>query len=122
VVDVAFRPGRFPRGDPSQEGTPHDHDHRPVPGGRTTSFDPTATSLGGLFLVQLSVAVLGALAMSGEYSTAAIRSTLAAVPRRLPVLWAKGAVLAMVTFVPRRLHPRRLRPRPDEPRRWSLAM
>lgn len=67
------------------------------PGG--VAFDPTATSLGGLFLAQLIIAVLGVLLMSGEYSTGAIRSTLAAVPKRLPVLWAKGAVFAAVTLI-----------------------
>jgi len=36
--------------------------------------------------------------MSGEYSTGMIRSSLTAVPRRLPVLWAKLAVFAGVIF------------------------
>jgi ABC-type transport system involved in multi-copper enzyme maturation permease subunit len=43
--------------------------------------------------------VLGVLVISGEYSTGMIRSSLMAVPRRLPVLWAKIAVFASVTFV-----------------------
>jgi ABC-2 type transport system permease protein len=50
-------------------------------------------------LGQLIVAVLGVLVISGEYSTGMIRSTFSAVPRRLPVLWAKGAVLFVSTFV-----------------------
>lgn len=37
--------------------------------------------------------------MSGEYSTGMIRSTFAAVPRRLPVLWAKLIVFLTVTCV-----------------------
>jgi ABC-2 type transport system permease protein len=65
----------------------------------TSRFDPTATSLGGLLLVQLIVATLGVLLMSGEYSTAAIRSAFAAVPKRLPMLWAKAAVFGVTTFV-----------------------
>jgi len=66
----------------------------------TSRFDPTATSLGGLLLlVQLIVATLGVLLMSGEYSTAAIRSAFAAVPKRLPMLWVKGAVFGLTTFV-----------------------
>lgn len=65
----------------------------------TSRFDPTATSLGGLLLVQLIVATLGVLLMSGEYSTAAIRSAFAAVPKRLPMLWVKGAVFGVTTFV-----------------------
>jgi ABC-2 type transport system permease protein len=42
--------------------------------------------------------VLGVLVISGEYSTGMIRSTFAAVPRRLPVLWAKTAVYAAVVL------------------------
>jgi ABC-type transport system involved in multi-copper enzyme maturation permease subunit len=38
--------------------------------------------------------VLGVLAFSGEYGTGMIRAMLAVVPSRLPVLWAKLAVLA----------------------------
>lgn len=63
------------------------------------AFDPTATSLNGFFLTQLAIGVLGVLVFSGEYPTAMIRATFAAVPTRLPVLWAKLAVFAAVTFV-----------------------
>jgi len=42
--------------------------------------------------------VLGVLVTSGEYSTGMIRSSLTAVPRRLPVLWGKLAVFAGVIF------------------------
>jgi ABC-2 type transport system permease protein len=45
-------------------------------------------------IASLAVVVLGVLMITGEYSTGMIRSTLAAVPRRLPALWAKGVVLA----------------------------
>lgn len=61
-------------------------------------FDPVATSLRGFFLAQLAIGVLGVLTVSGEYSTGMIRSSLAAVPRRLPVLWAKAAVFAAVVW------------------------
>ena len=47
----------------------------------------------------LSVAVLGVLAFSTEYSTGLIRATFAAVPRRRAVLAAKGAVLGAVTLI-----------------------
>jgi ABC-2 type transport system permease protein len=53
----------------------------------------------GIFFGQLVVAVLGVLVVSGEYSTGMIKSTLTAVPRRLPALWAKAAVLFAATFV-----------------------
>ncbi|GAB2963086.1 ABC transporter permease subunit [Amycolatopsis acidiphila] len=61
-------------------------------------FDPTVTSLRGLYLAQLIIGVLGVLVVSGEYSTGMIRASLSAAPRRLPVLWAKLAVFAVVTF------------------------
>jgi len=62
------------------------------------SFDPTAASLTGVYLAQLVVGVLGVLLITGEYATGAIRVTLAAVPRRLPVLWAKAGALALATL------------------------
>jgi len=63
------------------------------------SFNPVDVSLGGWHLAELAVGVLGVLFVTGEYSTGQIRSTFAAVPRRLPVLWAKAGVYAVVTFV-----------------------
>jgi ABC-type transport system involved in multi-copper enzyme maturation permease subunit len=60
------------------------------------SLDP---AVGGWHLAQLAIGVLGVLVISGEYSTGMIRSSFMAVPRRLPVLWAKIAVYASVTFV-----------------------
>lgn len=53
----------------------------------------------GLTLGQLIIAVLGVLVISGEYSTGQIRSSLTAVPKRLPVMWAKAIVFGIVTFV-----------------------
>ncbi|EIV92410.1 ABC transporter permease [Frankia sp. QA3] len=63
------------------------------------TFDPTNTSLSGVFLAQLAIGVLGVLMFSGEYGTGMIRATITAVPHRLPVLWAKSIVFAVVTFV-----------------------
>lgn len=48
---------------------------------------------------QVVVAVLGVLTITGEYSTGMIRSTLAAVPTRLPVLAAKAVLVAGVGFL-----------------------
>lgn len=53
----------------------------------------------GVNFTQLVAAVLGVLIISGEYSTGMIRSTFAAVPARLPALFAKVLVLAATTFV-----------------------
>ena len=62
-------------------------------------FNPISTSLNGTLFSQLAIGVLGVLLISGEYSTGMIRSSLTAVPRRLPMLWGKLAVFAGVTFV-----------------------
>ena len=67
--------------------------------GEAAAFDPTTRSLSGIFLAQLAVGVLGVLLISGEYATGMIRATFAAVPTRLPVLWAKATVFATVTLV-----------------------
>jgi ABC-2 type transport system permease protein len=62
------------------------------------SFDPTAISLGGVRLAELAVGVLGVLLVTGEYATGMIRTSLTAVPTRLPVLWGKAIVLAVTTL------------------------
>jgi ABC-type transport system involved in multi-copper enzyme maturation permease subunit len=62
------------------------------------SFSSIDSGVGGYHLAQLAVGVLGVLVISGEYSTGMIRSSFMAVPRRLPVLWAKIAVFASVTL------------------------
>lgn len=66
--------------------------------GDRASFNPVDVSLGGWHLAQLAIGVLGVLVISGEYSTGSIRSTFAAVPHRLPVLWGKAGVYSVVTF------------------------
>ena len=53
-----------------------------------------SAALLGLLFAQLVIGVVGVLAFSGEYGTGMIRATLAVVPSRLPVLWAKLIVLA----------------------------
>lgn len=61
--------------------------------------DPTSLSMAG---VQLSILILGSagvLTMSGEYASGLIRTTMTAVPRRLPVLWAKALVVAGISLV-----------------------
>jgi ABC-2 type transport system permease protein len=59
-------------------------------------FNPVSLSLQGTFLSQLAIGVLGILLITGEYSTGMIRATMSAVPRRLPVLWAKLGVFGVV--------------------------
>ena len=64
---------------------------------------PLDIALAGVNVAQLAIAVLGVLLISAEYSTGSIRSTFTAVPKRLPVLWAKlldYAVVSLVLMVP----------------------
>jgi len=56
-------------------------------------------SLFGTTPGQLALGVLGVLVTAGEYSTGMIRSTLAAVPKRLPVLWSKTLVYGVMAFL-----------------------
>jgi ABC-type transport system involved in multi-copper enzyme maturation permease subunit len=64
-----------------------------------TSFDPTQLSLTGLLVGQLIIAVLGVLTVTSEYSTGMIRTSLAAMPRRGPLIAAKAAVFAAVALI-----------------------
>lgn len=61
--------------------------------------DPVSTSLRGIVLASLVTATLGVIAISGEYRTGAIRTSLVAVPGRLTFLAAKAVVLTAVTLV-----------------------
>jgi ABC-2 type transport system permease protein len=62
--------------------------------------DPVNFILGsGLGLGQLAIGTLGVLVITSEYSTGAIRSSLLAVPRRYPVMVAKGLVFAALVIV-----------------------
>lgn len=66
------------------------------PGDGALGVDPTSLSLSGAGLAQIILGILGVLAVSGEYSSGMIRATLAAVPRRVPVLTAKAIVIGVV--------------------------
>ncbi|WP_030231652.1 ABC transporter permease [Streptomyces sp. NRRL S-350] len=73
------------------EGRPMDRDF--------AESSALSLSLFGTNFAQLALGVLGVLVAAGEYSTGMIRSTLAAVPRRLPVLWSKAAVFGLIALV-----------------------
>ncbi|MEY2419568.1 MAG: type transport system permease protein, partial [Actinomycetota bacterium] len=62
------------------------------------TFNASSTSLTGGILAQFAIAVFGVLVITGEYATGMIRTTFAAVPQRLNVLWAKVVVFSVVTF------------------------
>jgi len=67
--------------------------------GKHLGTSPAVLSLYGAYLAPITIGVLGVLLATGEYSTGMIRATLAAVPRRLPVLWAKLGVFAAAAVV-----------------------
>src|SRR6476659_1334145 len=60
---------------------------------------PLDIALAGVNVAQLAIAVLGVLVITGEYSTGMIRASFTAVPKRLPVLWAKTGVFGVVSFL-----------------------
>jgi len=63
------------------------------------TFDPLNHSLLGVRFGVLAIGVLGVLLITGEYATGMIRATMTAVPKRLPVLWGKAAVYAVVALL-----------------------
>jgi len=73
----------------------------PDDGGGPGGGDALSTVLAGAGLAVVLVGVLGVLVGAREYSSGMIRSSLSAVPARLPVLWAKvvAFVLAVVPVV-----------------------
>ncbi|MEW1600330.1 ABC transporter permease subunit [Streptomyces sp. NPDC093808] len=60
--------------------------------------DPVELGPAGTQIAMISLPVLGVLFTAGEYTTGTIRATLAAVPRRVPVLWAKAGILVAVVL------------------------
>jgi len=69
--------------------------------GRSEQYQDVAKDFitSGLTFGQVVVAVLGALIITGEYSSGQIRSSLAAVPKRGQLLVSKAVVLAIVSFL-----------------------
>jgi ABC-2 type transport system permease protein len=66
----------------------------------TIASDPVNFILGtGLGLGQLAICVLGVLVITSEYSSGTIRASLLAVPKRIPMLVAKGVVFSVLVFV-----------------------
>lgn len=63
------------------------------------TFDPVWVSLTGFVLAQFVFGVLGVLAISSEYATGTIRTTLTAVPRRWTVLAGKATVVTAATLL-----------------------
>jgi ABC-2 type transport system permease protein len=62
--------------------------------------DPTEVIFGtGFGLGQLAICVLGVMVITTEYSTGAIRASLLAVPKRIPMLAAKAVVWVVLDLV-----------------------
>jgi ABC-2 type transport system permease protein len=63
-------------------------------------IDPTEVIFGtGFGLGQLAICVLGVMVITTEYTTGAIRASLLAVPKRIPMLAAKAVVWAVLDLV-----------------------
>lgn len=62
-------------------------------------FDPIQAVVMPIQFTMLLAGILGAISVTGEYSTGMIRSTLAANPKRGSVLAAKAVVIAVFLFV-----------------------
>ncbi|MGR6922778.1 ABC transporter permease [[Actinomadura] parvosata] len=58
-----------------------------------------APEQGFLPLIQMSLAVLGVLAITSEYATGMIRTSLVTVPNRSTLFLAKAGIVGMTTFV-----------------------
>jgi ABC-2 type transport system permease protein len=63
------------------------------------TWDPTSISASGFAIAQLAIGVLGILLITSDYSTGAIGSSLAAVPRRERLLGAKAVVLVVLIYI-----------------------
>ena len=61
--------------------------------------DPAKVSLTGVYLGQVAVAIVAVQAIGGEYSSGMIRTTLAAMPRRITVLAAKAVLVTGLMLV-----------------------
>jgi hypothetical protein len=64
------------------------------PAATAVAIDPSGGTLSGTGLAQLAVIAFGVVAVTGEYRTRMIRSSVAAVPTRRPLVWGKAAVVA----------------------------
>ena len=71
----------------------------PGPGGGGYPTVTVEQSLAGVFVGLIAVVVVAAMFFSTEYRRGLIRTTLAATPRRGPVLAAKAVVIGSVAFV-----------------------
>jgi hypothetical protein len=69
-----------------------------MPAADRAAFDPLAAAFAGLTLAQLSLGVLGVVAVTSEYSSGTIIATLTAQPRRATAFAAKAGTLCAVAL------------------------
>jgi ABC-2 type transport system permease protein len=65
---------------------------------QTYLADPTGFLAAAIGIAQIPLCVLAVLVITSEYSTGMIRTSILAVPRRIPMLAAKAAVVAALAF------------------------
>lgn len=75
------------------------HDYHSWTAVDKAQWDPTNHSLIGTIFGQLAISVFGVLAITGEYSSGTIRSSVAAAPRRAPLIAAKAVVYGGVALL-----------------------
>ena len=62
------------------------------------AFDPTSTSLTGIWVAVVILGALGVRSVAAEYTTGMVRTTFTAMPARRLVLAAKAATVAAFVF------------------------
>jgi ABC-2 type transport system permease protein len=75
------------------------HSYSTLSAADKATWDPTNESLAGTLIGQIVIGVFGVLAITGEFATGTIRSSIAAAPRRTPLLVAKAIVYGGVALI-----------------------
>jgi ABC-2 type transport system permease protein len=75
------------------------HEYPTLSAGDRASWDPTLHSLAGILIGQIALGVLGVLAITSEFATGTIRTSVAAAPRRSPLIVAKAAVYGTLALI-----------------------
>jgi len=73
--------------------------HTDLTAAQLAQRDLIQRSMFGIILGQLVMVVFGALAITSEYSTGMIRTSLSVQPRRMHLFWAKLVVISALAFV-----------------------
>lgn len=71
----------------------------PTEGPGSPSYDSLTVPSSGIVFGQLLIAALAVVLIASEWATGMIRSTMVAVPKRIPALLAKNLIIALVALV-----------------------